>query len=475
MIKKINSSLYAKVFLLTAGVLLAVSLLVFGLLAWLMPATYSGQLSAALKERTEAFVSELEQAGLSNSGGLFDAFLRDAAVYSVELYNAEGEPVPLPSLQYPPDGWGNTAYAAQTAVDAAVETPPIFSGSYDVSFSGGEGQYLLLVYGAAEQVGELQRAFLRVFPVILLVVLAASLAVSGLYSRMITRPVLLLSDVSEKMAGLQLDQRIGTGRTDELGRLEKSLDLLARRLSAALSELQSANRQLKADIEHEKELEQARTSFFAAASHELKTPITIIKGQLEGMLLGIGAYQDHQKYLARSLQVANTLEGMVQEILTVSRLEAAGAELKKERIDLVPAIRAYLDETEDLIAEKGLQVSLDLPPAVFALANRPLMEKVFSNLIGNAIRYSPRGALITIACFEKCGQAGFSVENTGVHLPEEAFSKLFSPFYRVEESRSRKTGGSGLGLYLVQEILRQHGSECTACNTPDGVRFSFLL
>ena len=239
--------------------------------------------------------------------------------------------------------------------------------------------------------------------------------------------------------------------------------------------MQRANKKLEADIAHEKELEQARTNFFSAVSHELKTPVTIIKGQIEGMLFGIGAYKDREKYLARTLEIANTLETMVQEILTISRLETTGENLKKGRLDCVQIIKSYLCETEDLIAEKDLQIHLDIPPVTFISGNKMLVEKVFSNLIGNATKYSPYGATIFISAYTEQEQVRFSVENTGVHIPEDSIPKLFDAFYRVEQSRSRKTGGSGLGLYIAQEILRQHGSECRVCNTQSGVKFFFTI
>ena len=322
---------------------------------------------------------------------------------------------------------------------------------------------------------ELQQSFIRIFPLILLTVLMVAFVVSWLYSRMITKPVLEISRISEKMSDLQLDWTVDEQRTDELGTLGKSLNRLSRNLSTALSDLQNANRKLEADIEHEKELEQARTNFFSAVSHELKTPVTIIKGQLEGMLLGIGAYKDREKYLTRSLEIANTLETMVQEILTISRLETAGTDFKKDHLDCIQIIKSYLSETEDLIAGKDLQIYLDVPPSALITGNKMLMEKVFSNLIGNAIKYSPQGAFIYISVHTEYRQIEFSVENTGAHIPEDSIPKLFDAFYRVEQSRSRKTGGSGLGLYIVQEILHQHGSECTVCNTQDGVKFSFTI
>ncbi|RKI89821.1 sensor histidine kinase [Parablautia intestinalis] len=472
MTKKIKSSLFAKVFLITSVMLLCISLLVFGMLAWLMPQTYSNRLNTILDKRTQDFISELEQVPFSDSGGLFDQFVADTEINSVELYNSDGDWVTLPAKEFDNEWKGNIA---QTAVAGPGETSPVLSNQYYFSFSDCSDRYTLVVYGEAEQILELQQSFIRVFPIILLLVLAIALVISWLYSRMITKPVLEISRISEKMSDLQLDWTVDEQRTDELGTLGKSLNRLSRNLSTALSDLQNANRKLEADIEHEKELEQARTNFFSAVSHELKTPVTIIKGQLEGMLLGIGAYKDREKYLTRSLEIANTLETMVQEILTISRLETVGPDFKKDCLDCVQIIKSYLSETEDLIAGKDLQIHLDTPPSALIAGNKLLMGKVFSNLIGNAIKYSPQGASIHISIHAEHEQIKFSVENTGAHIPEDSIPKLFDAFYRVEQSRSRKTGGSGLGLYIVQEILHHHGSECMVCNTQAGVKFSFTI
>ena len=330
MIKSIKGSLFAKVFLITVVMLLCISLLVFGILAWLMPRTYSNKLNTILDQRAQNFISELEQVPFSDSGGLFDQFLADMAIHSAALYDSSGHWVALPTKEVE-NGWEGTN--AVTAVDDSGEASPVLSNQYYFSFSDGSDRYTLVVYGEAEQILELQQSFARVFPVILIMVSASALAVSWLYSRMITKPVLEISRISEKMSDLQLDWRVDGQRTDELGTLGKSLNRLSRSLSTALSDLQNANRKLEADIEQERKLEQARTNFFSAVSHELKTPVTIIKGQLEGMLLGIGAYKDREKYLTRSLEIANTLETMVQEILTVSRLETAGTDFKKDRLD----------------------------------------------------------------------------------------------------------------------------------------------
>lgn len=122
-----------------------------------------------------------------------------------------------------------------------------------------------------------------------------------------------------------------------------------------------------------------------------------------------------------------------------------------------------------------IQGLLDIQSPAFINGNKLLIEKVFSNLISNAVKYSPHGASVDIILQNTNGRFLFSVENTGTHIPEDDIPKLFDAFYRMEQSRSRRTGGSGLGLYMVQRILQQHNSYCEACNTENGVKFFFTI
>lgn len=425
-----------------------------------------------MDEQIQEFISELEKVAFSDSGGLFDQFIQNMEINSVELYDSSGMLITLPTEQFYDSYGANVAQSADADLD---ESNPVLSSNYYFSFLGSDDRYMLIVYGKAGQIAELQQSFLRIFPLLLIVVFAISLIASWLYSRIITKPVLEISRVSEKMSDLHFEWQVNEQRKDELGILGKSLNGLSQNLRIALTDLKKANAELEADIEREKALEQAQIDFFSAASHELKTPITIIKGQLEGMLLGIGTYKDREKYLSRSLEVTQTLESMVYDLLTISRLQTSVSDFKKETFDCVPLIRKYLSDTEDLIVDKDLQISFPSSKPIIVNANKILIEKVFSNLIGNAVKYSPPKAVINITVQKQQSNYLFSIENHGTHIPEETIPKLFEAFYRVDTSRSRQTGGSGLGLYIVQKILQQHNSCCNVRNTENGVEFFFKL
>ena len=243
-------------------------------------------------------------------------------------------------------------------------------------------------------------------------------------------------------------------------------------METALSELREANQKLQADIDMERQLERQRVEFFSAASHELKTPITIIKGQLQGMLYQVGRYKDRETYLAQSLEVTDNLEKMVQELLTISRLDTPGYAFNPSNIYFDKLIQNRLTANEDLFMQRELTVEKDISPEVCISGDLQLLQKVVDNLLGNAAAYSPAGERITVKAWQANEKAHLTIENTGVHIPDEDIPKLFEAFYRVEQSRNRQTGGTGLGLYIVKTILDLHGAAIIIENTAQGVMVS---
>lgn len=277
------------------------------------------------------------------------------------------------------------------------------------------------------------------------------------------------------MAELDFHWECGEKRRDEIGKLGRSLDQLARRLDTALTDLENANQALRGEVERERELDRQRMAFFNAASHELKTPVTILKGQLSGMLEGVGVYQDRDKYLLRSLRVTGRMENLVQEMLAISRMESGSVAVKREPVELSALIERQLALDAPLLEQKEQRLAKNLTPGIVVTGDASLLSRVVGNLLSNASLYSPEGAEVRVWCGLLNGCPALTVENTGAHISEAALPHLFEAFYREETSRNRATGGSGLGLYLVKMILDRHGAECTIENTEDGVRTVVLF
>ena len=483
--KRIAESLTARIFLITAGVLLIAGAVTFGFIAWATPSTYTAVVNGGLTAQVDALVEQLAVAAPESCGALLDEFVLSSGANAM-LAGPDGRLVDTGAkLTVQAVYEGDTvivttseqertvSYHSRDALEGdrvAITASEQATIAAEVAFAGRSGSYTLYVTPRIEAENLAVRALVQMAPWLLLVLLVFSLLCAFFYSRYITRPIVRMSGIAGKMAELEFHWECGEKRRDEIGNLGRSLDQLARRLDRALTDLESANRALRGEVERERELDRRRTAFFNAASHELKTPVTILKGQLSGMLEGVGVYRDRDKYLLRALRVAGRMENLVREMLDISRMETGSAAVRQEQVDLSALIERQLTLDAGLMEQRGQRLVSALTPGVTAAGDPSLLGKAVGNLLSNAALYSPGGAEIRVWCGLLDGRPALTVENTGVHIREEALPHLFEAFYREESSRNRATGGSGLGLCLVKMILDRHGAECTIENTAEGVR-----
>lgn len=474
--KKLSESLTARIFLITSFILLCAGAVTFALIAFATPSMYTSVVNSDLQQQTDALTEQLKETNFEDCGPVLDDFIRSSRA-DVMLLNADGEIADTGSelsmqskykddnITVSTDGSGEggslsstlgVSVAEGTGNTTTVTTMQQYSIIADVTFADRPERYSLYVTPHLEEENLAVRALIQMAPWLLLVLLVLSLLCAFIYSRYITRPIVRLSGIAKKMSELDFNWKCNEQRRDEIGTLGHSLDQMSQRLSAALEELEAANRALRA--------------FFSAASHELKTPVTILKGQLSGMLEGIDVYQDRDKYLLRSLQVTGRMEHLIQEMLSISRMETGAATVKQESLELSALIERQLDFVKELIEQRGQRLAIQLNPEITVTGDASLLGKAIGNLLSNAILYSPDGAEIRVWCGIRRDKPAFTIENTGVHIQDDALPHLFEAFYRDEDSRNRSTGGSGLGLYLVRMILEKHHASCTIENTEDGVR-----
>ena len=226
-------------------------------------------------------------------------------------------------------------------------------------------------------------------------------------------------------------------------------------------------------IEKERREEENRREFIATISHELKTPITIISGQLEGMIYNIGKYKDRDKYLKESYTSTQELKDLVNEMIEISKTDIMSASFKPTTLSVKELVEAILKRQEFLIDEKNLKTRVAISSDAKINADKDKFSKALYNIINNAIKYTPEGENINIRFIERGFRPSIlEVENTGITISDESLKNIFNPFFRVEKSRSRKTGGSGLGLYLTSQILAKHGFEYKMTNRGNAVLFT---
>lgn len=255
-------------------------------------------------------------------------------------------------------------------------------------------------------------------------------------------------------------------------------------LVAAAFYLFRENRNLKNRLGYRdsqvEELNRRRTDFVANVSHELKTPLTSIRGYTE--TLQDGAIRDPemaQQFLARIEDNAQRLDSLVHDILDLSRLEATDTYLHYENIDLDSFLQAVREQFS-IRLEKKKQI-LNIENNVKSLrADKKLVEQAVTNLVGNANRYCQEGAIVEVrsSSAHEEGQAWTQIEvnDNGPGIPESELSRIFERFYRADKSRNRQFGGTGLGLAIVKHIMLSHRGRAVAeLNSDGGMRFRLLF
>ncbi|OOM82349.1 alkaline phosphatase synthesis sensor protein PhoR [Clostridium puniceum] len=304
-----------------------------------------------------------------------------------------------------------------------------------------------------------------------------SIMLALIYSNLISKPLVTLTYVANKMSNMDFSAVCQTNREDEIGSLAKSLNFLSKNLHSALMDLQEKNKKLESDIEKERQLDNMRKEFTANVSHELKTPIGIIEGYAEGLKDGIVSGQDAQMYLETIIDESKKMSVLVSNMLELSRLESGTTKPNLEAFNINRLITKVLKKHTPDFEENKFNVNFNSStPYSYVYADPFQMEQVLTNLITNAIKYTPPMNDINVTIEEGLDKFKISVQNMGVTIPEEEIGKLFDKFYRLDKSRERtQKNSTGIGLSIVKNILKLHNSEFDLQNIDGGVEFFFYL
>lgn len=318
-------------------------------------------------------------------------------------------------------------------------------------------------------IGTMNSYYIIIFIVIFGLVIIISLA----YSKFMIKPLVDMSRVAKRISERDFTQNYEVRSEDEIGVLGNSLNLISDNLEEALRDLVDANVMLKEDINIQITQEEKRKELIGNISHELKTPITIIQGSINGIKSGMYSVEMYDDILEETIK----MNDLVMEMLEISKLESPSFKLKKEPFDLCSIFLKERDKLKSMIIEKKLNLTFDIEEEAVVVGDEKRINQVITNLMTNAIKYTPIGEniIVKVKLEESENRYKFIIENFGVKLEDEDLKNIWDSFYRGEKSRNKKYGGTGLGLFIVKRILELHKSNFGVENGSNSVRFFFDL
>lgn len=452
---KIKESIGAKTFLTMLVLLLICCIIIYALVVFFLPKNYRTELENQFSSEFQKLAVVLENEGYEKNTQIITNFaIHNSA--AVTVLGSDHQKVFVIN---------NIAQIGEETIDN-VEKIGISS-----EFEYGGEIYTLSAEASLEAVSRSYKILEKIAPLIFSIIFLVSIIGAYICSRYFAKPIEDICNVAKRMTKLDMTWKCNISRSDEMGMLASSLNEMSEKLYNALTELQEANRQLQVEIKKEKEQEKQRVDFFTAVSHELKTPVTILKGELECMIYKVGKYKDRDKYLYHCMITVKEIEQLINEILLSAQVGTSDIQTMPENIQISGILKNVCDKVKGLAEDKQIRMVVEIEPDVYYFGDGYLLEKAFSNIIDNAISYSPKGATVKVLL----NNANLSVENTGIHITQDDLEQIFVPFYRVDKSHNRDTGGSGLGLYIVKTILEHHNLGYSFENTELGMKFKIMF
>ncbi|MBO4398598.1 MAG: HAMP domain-containing protein [Lachnospiraceae bacterium] len=294
--------------------------------------------------------------------------------------------------------------------------------------------------------------------------------------RMVTRPIEKMCGVAERMCEMDFEARCPEDRTDEIGDLGRSLNVLSERLEDTIGDLKKANNELQHDIREKEEIENMRKDFISNVSHELKTPIALIQGYAEGLQDNINDDAESRNYYCEVIiDEAAKMNGIVKKLLSLNQLEYGAKALEYDRFNIFDVLRGVLRDTEILQKQQDVIVHFYDDGPCYVWADEYRIEEVVTNYVSNAFHHVSKSKEIAVSVKKTDATVRVSVYNTGEQIPEEDLDKVWIKFYKVDKARTREYGGTGIGLSVVKAVMDAHNQKCGVINHEGGVEFWFEL
>jgi len=311
----------------------------------------------------------------------------------------------------------------------------------------------------------------------LLTIIMAALAVS-IISRKFTEPILELNDITKKMSKLDFSKKYRIkDSSDEINELGRNINTMSDKLEGTIKQLRDNNKELEKDIEEKSKIDEMRKQFISDVSHELKTPIALIQGYAEGLVENVNTDEESKKFYAEViLDETNKMDNLVKQLLELMKLEYGKREFHDKEFDLVELVQGVIQNCHVMLEEKDIEVIFENQEPIQVIADDFYIDQVITNYFTNAIKHIEEREgkkQIRIDIQKQKDKARVTVFNTGNQIAEEELDRIWGRFYKVDSSRNREDGGSGIGLSLVKAIQNNYKNAYGVENKPNGVEFYF--
>lgn len=321
---------------------------------------------------------------------------------------------------------------------------------------------------------------------VLIVIGSAVIIISGIIASFISRkfaaPILELNSIAQRMSNLDFSQKYQVNDTDdEMNNLGKSINIMSEKLEKTIKQLTVNNSELEKDIERKSKIDEMRKQFISDVSHELKTPIALIQGYAEGLVENVNVDDESREFYANViLDEANKMDRLVKQLLELMKLEYGKRDFNNESFDIVALINEVIKKCNVMVVENNIKIYFNCKNVIMAYADIFYVEQILMNYITNAIRYSKevngeRKIEINIYLDAEKNKIRVSIFNSGDNIEEKELQRIWGRFYKVDSSRNREKGGTGIGLAFVKAIMNNYQNEYGAVNKENGVEFFFEL
>lgn len=288
-----------------------------------------------------------------------------------------------------------------------------------------------------------------------------ALIFSYVYSKRLLKPLFYIEEVTKRMENMELDAKFNEDNKDELGKVGAQINKVYSTLLVTIDELEGRNKEIL-------RMQEQKISFLRGASHELKTPLASIRIILENMKYNVGKYKNHDKYLEETINKVDELNILLRDILMSSKFEEWTE--NKEEMSLRNKVSELAGNYEELAMRKKIKIINSVPEGVTILMSRQAIDKVLSNIISNAVKYSPENEYIHVSIEDDY----FIVENKCSPLSQEQLNNLFKIFYHAQVV-GKKNDGTGLGLYIVKNILDSYQMKYSFEPYDEGMKFKIKI